>query len=356
MRYKEWLQDNSGFSLIEVVLAVAILALVTLPIMNYFTYSSQQAFEGRDKQTANLVAESVLEDLNSYNNYKQIEELAVEGAWQVDTTDISCTSMYTIKQNNNRKYDVEVKVDYDEYDKDTRTITESGIGDEIDTQYNDYEIPRPSEIYSASNIVASEDDQVDQALSEFYIASKATVPKETILNQMNRTICVDVSYASAAKDLYRVKVFYLYEYNGSSCESIVEDGEIEVDKLENVFVFYNLHRDDVSDERISTSFASDIPDEKVKNLRIYFACQKSDSITPPSDYRLTQVSTDSRANLAKYFTNVAITDFELAKKEDGSPDDFVTKEKTKRIGAITAYVREEGDSEILATLSTTKAE
>ena len=49
MCLQELRQDDRGFSLIEVVLAVAILALVTLPIINYFTYSGLRTADGRDK-------------------------------------------------------------------------------------------------------------------------------------------------------------------------------------------------------------------------------------------------------------------------------------------------------------------
>lgn len=356
MRVKKWLQDDKGFSLVEVVLAVAILALVTLPIINYFTYSSLHTFEGRDKQTANMVAEDVLEELNSYNHYDEIEELPkAVPAWSVDTSDIACSYLERKVFNNDRYYDVKVKVDYDEYDNDTRTIVSGGIGDEIDTQYNDYEIPRPSEIYSSENIVASEDDQLDEALSEFYIAKKATVPKVTILNGMSRTICVGIGYLSGTDDMYRVKVYYRYEYDGHSYNCVLQDAEIEADKLKNVFIFYNLHRDDVDVENISVSLGSEIPDEDVKEIKILFACQKPESGILPTGYQLAQVSTDPRASLPKYYANVP-TSFEMAKKEDGTPDEFVPKEKIKRIGALTVEVREDGGTEVLATLVSTKAE
>ena len=73
-------QNDQGFSLIEVILAVAILALVTLPIINYFTYSGLRTADGRDKQSATVVAENVLDELNSYDNFEQIENIASSGA------------------------------------------------------------------------------------------------------------------------------------------------------------------------------------------------------------------------------------------------------------------------------------
>ena len=59
---------------------MAILALVTLPIINYFTYSGLRTADGRDKQSATVVAENVLDELNSYDNFEQIENIASSGA------------------------------------------------------------------------------------------------------------------------------------------------------------------------------------------------------------------------------------------------------------------------------------
>lgn len=75
MRCKEWIKDDSGFSLVEVILALTILALVTLPVINYFTYSSVRTIDGRERQTATMAAEDVAEELKAYSNIEQIEEL-----------------------------------------------------------------------------------------------------------------------------------------------------------------------------------------------------------------------------------------------------------------------------------------
>ena len=75
MCLEKWSTDDGGFSLIEVILAVAILALMTLPILNYFTNSSLRTIDGRDKQTATMAAENVVEELSTFSNYEQIREL-----------------------------------------------------------------------------------------------------------------------------------------------------------------------------------------------------------------------------------------------------------------------------------------
>ena len=80
VRCKEWLKEDSGFSLVEVILALTILALVTLPVINYFTYSSVKTIDGRERQTATMAAEDVAEELKSCSNVEQIEALVATPA------------------------------------------------------------------------------------------------------------------------------------------------------------------------------------------------------------------------------------------------------------------------------------
>ena len=255
VRCKEWLKEDSGFSLVEVILALTILALVTLPVINYFTYSSVKTIDGRERQTATMAAEDVAEELKSCSNVEQIEalvatpapgatavppvtnstylvrvfykysytvpanisavnpgmikqglsrvicldiqggtnELAGAGtpsptpgaspiatpdsteAWSVDPSPLP---EYTVEPDadplplditrnvmvNNTKYKAKVHFDFDTYGSETKT--KDGL--DIDSQYNDYHIPSPSEVYGDMNVVASEDDEVDSAVSEIY--------------------------------------------------------------------------------------------------------------------------------------------------------------------------------------------
>ena len=52
---------NEGFTLIEVVLSIAILALISVPLMKYFTDSMRYAAKSAERQGANLLAQETLE-------------------------------------------------------------------------------------------------------------------------------------------------------------------------------------------------------------------------------------------------------------------------------------------------------
>ena len=64
--------NNGGFSLLEVILAMAILAIISIPLLSYFTQSMKYNAMMADKQHATNLAQEVLEDL------KNQKELAVD--------------------------------------------------------------------------------------------------------------------------------------------------------------------------------------------------------------------------------------------------------------------------------------
>lgn len=420
MHLEKWLKDDSGFSLIEVICAVAILALVTLPLINYFTYSSIRTIDGREQQTATMAAENVMEELESYSNYEQIEKLTATpspGAptpsstptWKVTTVsgatpDPKHTYMEREVVVNDKKYQAKVQIDYSGYNEDTLTVKSdekigSGSGDPIDSQYNDYEIPRPSEVYSSSNVVAVEDnpvnillsdpigrplsDQLYTALGEFYTIENAATPMPaatydpdasvggasvsmaTILSGIDRTICVDVDYKSGSNDrVYSIRVYYLYEYAGNKTEVTLEKSDIEKTKFKNIFIFYYLLRADVVNEKVRVRMGNTIPDEEIENMKIYFALQNSDSVTKPSGYNLTRVVSENAKEVkAKYYTNnITSTDFSIENiSASGGVSTFVSREKSKRIGRVIVDIYEKADDgslsgESLAHMETTMAE
>ena len=65
---------KEGFSLVEVIIAVALLAFMALPILAYFTNAAVTTSRGKNSQKATMAAESVLEELNSFDTLEQMEE------------------------------------------------------------------------------------------------------------------------------------------------------------------------------------------------------------------------------------------------------------------------------------------
>ncbi len=367
MRFKEGLKDDGGFSLIEVIMAVAILALMTLPILNYFTNSSLRAIDGRDKQTATMAAENIVEELGSYSNYDQIRSLlaspsptASASPWTPSAPETDeATYLQKDLKLNGVAYRAKVQIKYSVYNSSTRVVDESegesvgsGTGDTVGQSFNSYAIPNPSEVYSPSNVVAVEDDEIDMALSEFYTTILASgggsaVTLDSIRAGLDRTMCVDISYKNAEKKEYLVRVYYLYEYGGTyHTEITLQQSEIEKSKLKNVFVFYNPLRSGVVEDEVRVRTGNEVlgteqiplvkgPGETgtaIEDIGFYFAVQAPD----PALYKITVSSGNAMG--AKYYSNVSsVNGVAGSASEPGAvrPNAFVdTKSGKRRIGRI----------------------
>ncbi len=293
---RKMLKNDGGFSLIEVVLAVAILALVSLPILNYYTYSSLKTVDGREKQTATLMAEEIMEEMKSYSNFGQLEKILEtpgptatplpvgEYAWELDESPMYLPEASAFPEpaafNAKRKFDVQwnedsrgeylakVHINYGEYNEDTRTVDGNSIDE---AQYNDYAIPRPKEVYSNKNVVAAEDDELDLALSYFYSVRKSKTPATPIpadydppvnepvatvvppmasgapagdvdplmteiMANIGRKICIKVGYeVGSSKKTYIVTVSYVYTHNytkGGNAETLQKEIVLEEKKID----------------------------------------------------------------------------------------------------------------------------
>lgn len=64
-------KKNQGFSLIEIMFSIAILALITIPLLSYFTMSVKQNARSRQYHGATVAAQTIMEDVKS----KTIEEI-----------------------------------------------------------------------------------------------------------------------------------------------------------------------------------------------------------------------------------------------------------------------------------------
>ena len=59
--------SDKGFSLIEIIIAIAILAIITLPLLNAFVTSSKMNALSRNKLLAIETGKNIMEELKGYN-------------------------------------------------------------------------------------------------------------------------------------------------------------------------------------------------------------------------------------------------------------------------------------------------
>ena len=56
---------NKGFTLVEIMLSIAILALISVPLMKYFSDSLRYAAQTAEKQKATMIAQETVEFIKS---------------------------------------------------------------------------------------------------------------------------------------------------------------------------------------------------------------------------------------------------------------------------------------------------
>ncbi len=113
---KQLKRNNQGFSLLEVLLAMAILAIVFVPLMNYFTDSIKYNNMSKIKQKATLLAQNTMEDLKNEASVQAIFS-KYEGnlRWEAKPTVAEATDgmdcvYYGMEEMDGSRYDVKVEV------------------------------------------------------------------------------------------------------------------------------------------------------------------------------------------------------------------------------------------------------
>lgn len=247
-------QNNAGFSLVEVILSMAILAIISIPLLNYFSNSMRYNAMMADKQHATVLAQEVLEELKNETTLVQL-----------DTTN-PLSPRYTVPFLLTRHYSEE-----------SSTFDASGIGnavfygraDQIGEGYdvvvnvgtdttsnpeNATQVPQISGIDDTRDVLAMESGQYQEALVQFkavnaaYESASGGTPlsEDAIKGRMKRTIGIDIQLNGA---YYRVKVNCSY-----SCADLQGTGsmdtydcapfaEQQLQELRSIYLLYYVNQD-----------------------------------------------------------------------------------------------------------------
>lgn len=280
---------KEGFSLIEVVIAVALLAFMALPILAYFTNAAVTTSRGKNTQKATMAAESVLEELNAFDTLEQMEkylkdESAGSSDWSITqaesmTGEPGKSSTTTVTKKNitvdDSSYNAKVTLEYD-YPLDSANPAY--------TNPNKKEMPDLKEVYSSENAVIRESDQLSRAVSHFLMK----YPDETstgIIDKLERELYLDIMEKD---EVYTVTGSYHYIYNGNAAdayEAVVT--RTKVKDPANVYFFYRRTYYEMggtvtvknNQERVTVTADTDDSDktalkEHMGKMHIYFICQK----------------------------------------------------------------------------------
>ena len=412
---KSIINDNSGLSIVEVLVAVAILAIVFVPLLKTFTQASTINGRAQKLQNVTSLAEGVMEDVKG-KSIQELHDLAVERAdvsflpLDEDGTltkgNLKNVPPYTVTYENvtatqGITYDAVVTISTDNYKSTDRSDARKAnklshnddIGDVSDA--NIRELPQINKVDSNKNAVLSwelnkydnkalENLAAENSVSGSDIATLKDSYKDTAEKYINIEIKEDTDTSSTKVSC---EVEYKTGKNASdkSLKYLVYTGYF-VEPLASepagpdIYLFYTLS-ENVKDG--ASNIADPIKKENIKiedkttgkRHNVYFIMQDGVdklSTTNGSEvtldisgsgysesiyYDKTSIFTDAITYLAGASTTDDESDdvyfFSNLKDKNGNSGELFNSKSKDRIYYVTVEIKEHGKPEVLGTYTST---
>lgn len=280
MRQEIRLGSNAGFSLVEVIIAMAILALISIPLMKYFTDSMQYSARMERQQRATILAQEITEKLKGEN------ELLIRipgGGTQYTVPYLTDPAMgYTVAADSlagdgtgsivltktDGNYDIQV------------TLSTAVSGDNL-TRPITYGIDNSTDVLAVEWTQTNEAFLYFKSLNVSYAVthSGAALTDDAIKARMKRVIHMDFDRNGAD---YEVRVYYDYTCNGlrgaGSTDSMtgMDLTESRYTQLSGVYLLYDKisEKDELGNDKrdsIVISKSATVPLDFKPEL--YLVCQ-----------------------------------------------------------------------------------
>ena len=406
---KSIINDNSGLSIVEVLVAVAILAIVFVPLLKTFTQASTINARAQKLQNVTSLAEGVMEDVKG-KSIQELHDLAVERA---DVSFLPLDKDGTLKKGNLNNvppytvtyenvtatqgitYDAVVTIATENYKNKTKGADD--IGDVSDA--NIRELPQINKVDSNRNAVLSwELNKYDNkalenlAVENFAPKNSVTDPdiaklKESYKKTAEKYINIEIKEDSETSC---TKVSCEVEYktgtaSGKSLKYLVYTGYF-VEPLAsepagpNIYLFYTLS-ENVKDG--ASNIADPIKKENIKiedkttgkKHNVYFIVQdginelstingsevtinvSGSGYSETISYNKTSIIPDAITLLAGASTPDDESDdvyfFSNLKDKNGNSGELFTSKSKDRIYYVTVEIKEHGKPEVLGTYTST---
>ena len=289
-------RQRKGFSLIEVIIAVAILAILSMPILLYFTNSAIHSANGRHEQAADMAAQSIVEEIDAMQNLTVLEKTLQDGAsslissegWvsaaslsfaknvsafsDTDSHDERITTLCRPVTVNGQDYMARITLDYDSYFASGGSSYASGgvvFPSGTAAKYNSYNVPQLQEMHSEGSAVFADranftsgspiggaeekSAYIENGIRSLFHTAFATSGSSFTSGSMTdirshcwRTFQIDIEekeYDDAGNATkYQVKGSYILNYASQpSVKVVLGVTQVAADKLANIYMpFYPM--------------------------------------------------------------------------------------------------------------------
>ena len=293
-------KDNRGLTLVELLVAVTMLAVVISPFLNTFVASARQNNKARETMRATTVAQNLMEGLeafsleeictrinsaesgagsmfylpNGYEKHKEVSNAAgeksgtIENGSYVFKSTPSNTYVFGIQgmEEDGRKYDARILIDASEY--------ETGV-----TQSNDMEIHLMNETTDAIFPVSTSDDNT------------ALTSKNWQLSDVERTFNITLKKNASDSEKTDVSIKVVYKKGSNSVDG--KSLNLTYDTLEYIYLMYYPNYASIS-SKVLDKFVVNYQIDKECNLCI--VKQKYDTAKTDHTYAVSLNVTDSNSD------------------------------------------------------------
>lgn len=240
--------SNAGFSLLEVILSMAILAILSIPLMSYFTQSMKYNVKMADKQHASNLAQEVMENLKNQPNLAQNVDVSgfdvpylaaknyVKTAYTPAAPGSTATGgtaeYYGQADAIGEKYDVRVSVSTNNAENVSKVPQVDGIDGTVD-------------------VIALENRQLLQDAINYFLSKNMVYATEhktqaksrdAICEKLHRTISITVK-----ADYVTVECFYRCDGvpgvdadDQYQCSNYAEE---DIENVQHIYLMYEVHQD-----------------------------------------------------------------------------------------------------------------
>ena len=218
--------SNKGFTLIEIIIAVVVLAVVVIPLLNGFVTTARVNQKSRKMLMATNAAQSIMEKYAGMST-KEVAEAINSGT--PFTEDPSHIYVYDFSGHvyNGTAYDIRMTLDASAY------FDPSGAGG-----YNDKKYPKITSVDTVQDaIYAESEDVLKNSLDEFVNRNMTrttdgdrSITKSQFEQRLSRTICLDIS-KNPSDSSKRIDI--TYEYTAPS--GYVDPGDELYSKSLNIY-------------------------------------------------------------------------------------------------------------------------
>ena len=202
--------NNQGFSFVEVLISILILALLATPLLKQFVTIYKVNQKSDRIQTDTFLAQNILEDIKA----KSFLEIKEEYADTTGYVDVPNEVYYFAKkgiENNNKRYDALITLDASAYRVENPT---DPSGEKIG--YNTFHMPIIADINIPKNILAIESYETELAIAALYANHMNYVAEQRELHKEDPSYSItEVSSEDIRKQLVKQMIVEITKEEGS---------------------------------------------------------------------------------------------------------------------------------------------